>query len=126
MLLAACVPQYSNRDTLQFMTQVMSADLQTREQLWTQISAEPQSLEDPVRVALMQSVPGHSGYDPAVAQTQLQELLDLSPEGESTPVMRLRLAELKESADCRNGLARAKRRLEKVVDIERKLKSNGH
>jgi hypothetical protein len=75
-----------------------------------------------LRVALLQSVPHHSGYDPARAREQLDALASRSPASRDVAmVARLRLAEMGETAACRSEATELRARLSRVVDIERRL-----
>ncbi len=116
-------------DYLEYLTRAMTAEGGTRESMWRAAQNAGRSQSAALRRALMQSVPGHSGYDPMTAETSLQSLLNDQPAADITAVAKLRLAELKTegraTAECRQEVGQLKARLSQVVDIERKLNSNG-
>jgi len=116
-------------DYLEYLSRALTAEGSTRESMWRAAQGAGRSQSASLRRALMQSVPGHSGYDPASAETSLQSLLNDQPASDVAAVAKLRLAELKtegrSAAECRQEVGQLKARLSQVVDIERKLNSNG-
>lgn len=117
------------RDELEFLTEAMAADGGTREALWRGSLADKRTTPARLRTALLQSLPGHAGYDPAAAESAMRSLLERDPDSELAAVARLRLVELKTelkpARECREEVATLKRRLSQVVDIERRMNSNG-
>lgn len=130
MLLAGCAAlfprQYAAADHLDFLVQALAADARGREVLWHAVSAAEPTDDAQLRVALLQSVPDHSGYDPAAARARLDALASRRPASRDVAmVARLRLAELGETAECRSEATELRQRLSRVVDIERRL-NPGH
>jgi hypothetical protein len=115
----------SARDHLQFLAHAMTADPPVREALWQANRSGNPSAQTVLRRALLQSVPGHSGHDAAAAERDLEQLLKRNPPAGIFAVAQVRLEELKATRDMRAELESMKERLARVVDIERKLKSNG-
>lgn len=117
-------------DHIDFLTRALAADAQTRETWWRNAPPAKQSQGAALDRALLQSVPGHSGYDPMAAESALNSLINEQMPSDMEAVARLRLAELKTerhaAAECRQENAQLKQRLSRVVEIERKLNSNGH
>jgi hypothetical protein len=120
----------STTDHLDFFARALSADPQKRESMWRDASRASRSQGAALDRALLQSVPGHSGYDPNAAESAFQALIDDGPPAAVDSVARMRLAQLRAEsravAECRQENAQLKQRLTRVVDIERKLNSNGH
>ncbi|MGH8480916.1 MAG: hypothetical protein ACRES8_00465 [Nevskiaceae bacterium] len=126
MLLAGCAawfPQkYAAEDHVAFLTQALGADAKGREAMWRNYGAGNGSEAEQLRVALLQSLPHHSGYDPAAARERLDTLATRTPASFDVAVVaRLRLAEMGETAECRTETAELRQRLSRVVDIERRL-----
>jgi len=117
-------------DHVELLARALAGDAQTREKMWRDAEPASQSQSAALDRALLQSVPGHSGYDPNAAESGLAALINDMPPSDLEWVARMRLAELKTegraTAECRQENAQLKQRLSRVVDIERKLNSNGH
>lgn len=127
-LLAGCaswMPRSAAAAHADLLTQALSADPQRREQIWRGVRAGGLSAAAQLDKALMQSVPGHSGYDPAAAESALQEILDGRPSADVASTARLRLTELRTelrgSSECRQEVSDLRQRLARVVEIERRL-----
>jgi len=126
LLLSGCAAlfprQYSAVDHLSFLTRALDADPRGREALWRSYGHGDASDDTQLRIALLQSVPHHSGYDPAAARVRLDALAGQSPASvDVAAVARLRLAEMGETVECRNEATELRARLARVVDIERRL-----
>lgn len=128
-LLGGCA-SWSSRpeaaDPLEFLTQALEADGDAREQLWRETDGGDGSDDAQLRAALLQSLPDHSGYDPAAARARL-DALAVKQQGSAdvARVARLRLAQLSGDHDCHREVAELKQRLARVVDIERRLNNPG-
>lgn len=122
-------PRGDARDQLDLLTRALAADAPAREAMWRAAPAAQGPAGAQLGRALLQSVPGHSGSDPAAAEKSLQAILERDPPADVAAVARLRLAqlrtELRGAADCRQEVAALRQRLAQVVDIERNLNSNG-
>ncbi len=114
------------RDHLDFLAQALTADSQTRETMWKALQNGDSSPNTKLRRALLRSIPGHSGYDPAAAEIHLASLMQQMPATDVGAVARARLAELRADAACRSEVDVLKLRLSKMVNIERQLKDDGH
>lgn len=109
-------------DDLAFLSQALEADARARESLWKEFGATAGSSEAELRAALLQSLPGHSGYDIAAARQRLEGLAAPGAvPGRVNRIARLRLAEIGEAAECRAETAELRQRLARVVDIERRM-----
>lgn len=118
---AAWSKNLSTADHVGFLTQALEADPKAREGLW-RYHAAGSSDDAQLRAALLQSLPNHSGYDPAAARERLDALASKNPASISVAsVARLRLAQMGDNAACRSEVAELQRRLARVVDIERRL-----
>jgi hypothetical protein len=117
-----------SRDHVEFLAQALAADTSAREQMWRNARLGGNSQNAQLRRALLQSVPAHSGYDPAASESALQGLVDSDPTTDAAAVARLRLAVLKtdvrSAAECRQEVTQLRQRLSQVVDIERKLNAS--
>jgi hypothetical protein len=126
LALAGCASwssrSYTALDHLAFLNQALEADARARETLWRDQAGAAPSEHQQLRVALLQSLPHHSGYDAAAARAQLDALAARNPGSRDVAaVARLRLAELGESAECRSEATELRARLARVVDIERRM-----
>jgi hypothetical protein len=108
---------------IDYLVRALRADASSREQMWRGTVPSGGSEEARLRRALMQSVPGHTGYEPAAAESALQRLAD-DGSGDIASVARLRVAEMKADQACRQEVTQLRQRLSRVVDIERKLHGN--
>ncbi|MGH8505779.1 MAG: hypothetical protein ACRETM_07425 [Stenotrophobium sp.] len=116
----------SARAQLDFMSQAMSASPSAREAMWQAARTGGTSARAELRVALLQSIPDHSGYDPGAAQRRLKALLARHPSAGLAAVARTRIAELAESDSCRKEVADMQRRMTMMVDIERRQDQQKH
>lgn len=99
-----------------------------REALWRELRRTRESGDTAVKLALLQSLPGHSGYDPGTARRRLSAI-SYGGDSEDAALARLRLAEMAELGtveDCRAEVRDLQQRLDKIVDIERSLDGNGN
>lgn len=102
-----------------FLTQALNAKPERREALWRANRDGDGSDGGELRAALLQSLPDHSGYDPAAARRRLGALAARRPSREIVDLAKLRLAELRVDEDYRADLAELRERLAKLIDIER-------
>ena len=112
-------------DDLEFLDRALSGGPATREAMWRDTVAGGRNQETQLRLALLQSVPDHSGSDPAAAQRALRALLAQSPPADLAAVARVRLDEMKSTSQCVGETQELRRRLAQVVNIERELDSRG-
>lgn len=109
-------------DHVDFLVHALEADGRGREQLWRDYASGDGTDDDQLRAALLQSLPDHSGHDPAQARARLDALAVKRPGSvDVASVARLRLAQLQGDGDCRREVTELKQRLARVVDIERRL-----
>lgn len=114
-------------DPLAFLTQAIEADDHAREAMWKAASGAGPSDDAVLRTALLQSLPGHSGYDLAAAHDTLSRLARKEPEAPRVAaVAHLRLAQIDEHAGCTTEVIQLRQRLARVVEIEKRLNSKGH
>lgn len=113
-------------DELEFLDRALSGGPSTREALWRETLGAGRGQEAQLRLALLQSVPEHSGSDPVAAQRNLRALLAQSPPQDLAAVARVRLDELKAANQCVGETQELRRRLAQVVNIERELDNRGH
>lgn len=109
-------------DHLEYLARALEAPPAEREELWRAARTAPEGDEGGLlRAALLRTIPGHSGYDPAAAEGALQALLGKGASDDVAAVARARLQELRAANACRQDVKNLERRLSKVVDIERQL-----
>jgi len=108
-------------DHLEYLARALVAEPAQREQIWQAALQDTPGPDAALHRALLRTVAGHSGYDPAQAQSELQALLAQKPDTEVAAVARARLEELRVSNACRLEVENLKRRLSKVADIEKRL-----
>jgi hypothetical protein len=114
-------------DNLEFLDRAMSGGPAAREAMWRDAVAGGRSTQEAqLRLALLQSVPDHSGADASAAQRNLRALLAQDPPPDLAAVARVRLDELKVTSQCVGETQELRRRLAQVVDIERQLDNRGH
>jgi hypothetical protein len=119
---AALLPRGTGPEPVAYLTQALAADAGGREALWRGLPSGDDSPSAQLRVALLQSLPLHSGHDPAAARRRLDALAShAGAPHEVAAVARLRLAQMDEIAECRNEADELRQRLGRVVDIERRL-----
>ena len=121
----ALLPRYAAPtalDEIQYLTIALEADPGAREALWKTAGTAGKSDEAELRVALLQSVPGHSGYDPVAAHDSLERIAarPAAPEAITT-VARLRLAQVDQDAAMAAEITQLKQRLARVVEIEKRM-----
>ncbi|NGY04629.1 hypothetical protein [Solimonas terrae] len=110
------------------MFAVASSQPVKREALWRSVQHEQDSGDAALKTALLQSLPGHSGYDPDTARRRLNAI-SYSKNSEDAALARVRLTEIGNGSaddDCRNEVRDLQQRLDKIVDIERSLDTNGN
>lgn len=125
----ADAPSQSGNVHLDFLLSAQAADGPSREALWQQVRNGQRG--EPVadlRIALIQSLEGHSGYDSAAAERRLRALRAGKPAPAIDAVARLRLTELQDQRQYRlqaenasRELSNLRSRLAQLVDIERRL-----
>jgi hypothetical protein len=109
-------------DHIEFLSQALQSDPHARDTMWRNLVNKDSSDDAELRAALLQSVPGHAGYDVAEARARLDALAAKSPASlEVARVARLRLSQLDDGSLGRDEVAALKQRLARVVDIERRL-----
>lgn len=108
-------------DDLEFLGRAMEGGGATREAMWKETSVAGHTQDTALRLALLQSIPDHSGYDPAAAQHNLRGLLAQNPPESIAALARVRLNDLRSSNQCVGETQDLRRRLSEVVDIERQL-----
>ncbi len=108
-------------DELEFLGRAENGDPSEYAALWKETLAAPRSQERSLRIALLQSIPGHTGYDPADAQRKLRSLIAQNPPAGMAAVVRMRLDELNSREQCLAQTRELQHRLTEVVDIERQM-----
>lgn len=101
-----------------FLTQALEAKPERREMLWRTYGDSDGSELSELHVALLQSLPDHSGFDPGAARRRLAVLLARKPRSDIAAVAQLRLDELKIDQDCRSDVAALRERLARMIEIE--------
>lgn len=129
-LLSACALQpllqeLGGTSEVEYLTRALKASPSERRFLWKVARNHDGTPEAQLRLAVMQSLPGHDGYDPDTAKRRLQSLSGSGRPPDVAMVARLRLAELREDAICQDEIGKLQERLSKIVDIERSLYGNG-
>ncbi|SEP75496.1 hypothetical protein SAMN04488038_101388 [Solimonas aquatica] len=115
---------HDTQDSAAFFAEALQATPVQRQRLWTRQRQAPDGSDRALRLALLQSLPGHSGYAPEQAQRRLQAL---AQGGDADAALaRLRLDELAQARACSAEQARLQRKLWRLVDIEHTLDEEGH
>lgn len=108
----------------EFLIEALTAEPPAREALWQQAQRDRSGDVAVLRHALLRSVPGHSGYDIAAAESELQAFVGAEPSASLALIARARLEDLRAARQSRAELDQLKRRLSKVADIERRQDQN--
>jgi len=131
MLLGGCAlqnlrlpPLESSQSPLEFYVMASSASTTRREQMWKDLR-DQRGEDAELKSALLQSLPGHSGYNASKARKRLQGIARRSS-GDARALARVRIAELNSASECRASVQDLQKRLDKIVDIERSLDGHGH
>lgn len=106
------------------MVSAVNATPDQREKLWRQYRGSNGSESGRWRIALLESLPSHSGYDLAAAQRDLRRIGARRGDADLRNLARLRLAELDAQRDMQASNADLQRRLDQIVSIERGLDRN--
>lgn len=110
---------------LAFMARAAAASPAARESIWRSLRNPNTDPDYAAKVALMQSLPSHSGYDPATAQRRLRAVAAREPNTQAGMVARIRVAEIGEHGAREAEISNLQQRLAKIVDIERSLDRDG-
>ena len=110
---------------LEFLDRALNASPGGRETMLHDIQGAERTENNQLRLALLQSVPDYSGYDPGAAQRGLRALLAQNPPEDIAAVARVRLSEIKSNSQCVGETQELRRRLAQVVDIERQIDNKG-
>lgn len=106
---------------VEFLADALAADSGEREKIWLSVRDADLTTEQKLRRALMQSVPGHSGYNAGAAQRQLRSLTAKPLAADLKAIASVRLHELESAGQCRLEVQHLRQRMSRVVDIERQL-----
>lgn len=111
----------SARPQLDFIADMSSASPATREAQWQTLRAGNENSDSAeLRLALMQSIPDHSGYDPVSARRRLKTFLAHRPSPDLASVARMRIEEIDSNNSCHDELAALRKRMSMMVEIERR------
>lgn len=112
-------------DATQFLAAAVEAEPARREKLWHEARGAPRTADGRLRKAVLQSLPGHSGYDPDAAERSLKGLAAKDSPPDIGAVARIRLATLHTQTGCHDEVEALRKRLAAIADIERQLDRNG-
>lgn len=110
---------------LAFMARAAAASPAMRESIWRSLRSPNTDPDYATKLALMQSLPSHSGYDPATAQRRLRAITAREPQTQAGLLARIRVAEIGERGAREAEISDLQQRLAKIVDIERSLDRDG-
>jgi hypothetical protein len=108
-------------DPLTDLADVLGSDPGSRETMWLSARKDNSSPRAQLHTALLQSVPGHTGFDPGAAEHSLQALLTGDAPADVATAARARLAELKAAGNCQTRVEELRKQVTKIVEIERKM-----
>jgi len=108
-------------EPVEFLADVLAASPSRRESLWQELRTADPGTDQKLRVALMQSVPDHSGYNRAAAQKRLRKLLSQHLSPGQRAAAQVRLSELDSASQCQVEVQSLRQRMAAVVEIERRL-----
>lgn len=107
--------------SLGFYLQAAKAGPAQREALWRAQRGGSESDAARLQRALLQSLPGHSGYDALQARRQLQKLSGRKRPPDVRQLASLRLYEMDTQQRQQETIAELQQRLDRIVAIERRL-----
>ena len=118
---------------LQFLIRIHAGSAAERESMWRALKGSGKNGEvTEFRLALLQSVEGHSGHQPLQAESRLRTLLQKKPSAEIASVARLRLLELRNERQQRAAtteleaeLAVLRAQLGQLLQIETQIDRGG-
>lgn len=117
----------SARPQLDFIAQMTAASPAAREDQWQALhTSNDSSNSTELRLGLMQSIPDHSGYDPAAAKRRLKTFLTHRPSPDLAAVARMRIEEIDSSNTCHDDLSALRKRMTQMVEIERRQSTERH
>lgn len=106
------------------LDQVLLSEQAERPQLWTQLQMA--TTQDPLVLALLQSLPGHPGHAPGTARQRMLALLGSDRlESSERRLVQLRLLDLRYEMFLENALKERDKRLKSLIEIERDLQGAG-
>lgn len=111
-----------NHGALAFWDRAVQAGNSERNQMWR----DAQTPDRAWQIALLQSLPEYTRYDPVAARAGLKKALAQSDWDDVAAIARLRLADLKSDRVCEERVAEFERRLNEVIAIEKRLDEHGH
>jgi hypothetical protein len=108
-------------EPVEFLAEALAASPPAREAMWQSLRAADPGVDQKLRMALMQSVPEHSGYNRGAAQKRLRKLLSGQLSPGQRAVAQVRLNELDSASQCQVEVQSLRQRMAAVVEIERRL-----
>lgn len=114
---------YTATTELEFLVGAINADPMEREALWDQSvqRSEDGDEQQALRMALLASLPGHSGHAPGRAERRLREIRDSSNTPGIAAIAALRLSDLRVRRECEDTISELEERLSQIANIERDL-----
>ncbi len=107
---------------LTFWDKAVQASNAERNAMWR----DAQTPDKAWQIALLQSLPDYTRYDPAAARSGLKKVLAENNWDDVAAVARIRLADLKSDRVCEERVSEFERRLNEVIAIEKQLDEHGH
>ncbi|HEY1077361.1 MAG TPA: hypothetical protein VGE51_11780 [Fontimonas sp.] len=107
----------SEHGALAFWDRAVQAGASERNAMWRQAQTPDKAWQ----IALLQSLPDYSRYDPAAARSGLKKALAENRWDDVASVARIRLADLKSDRVCEERVSEFERRLNEVIAIEKRL-----
>lgn len=108
-------------EPVEFLAEAIKAGPQGREAMWQALRGADPGRDQKLRIALLQSLPDHSGYNRVAAQRNLRKLLAGSLSSGQRAAASVRLHELESATACQVEVKSLRQRMAAVVEIERKL-----
>lgn len=105
-------------DHLRFLGMAIQSEPRERLAMWNALEGQEQFVR--VRLALLQSVPGHPAYDPEAAKAAMRELIPQSRKA-TVALLEARMAEVDQLGLCYRKNANLQQRLDAVTAIEQQL-----
>ena len=109
----------ASREPLRFWTSAVEGDAGKREALWREARQSRSGWD----IAMLQSLPDSSHYDPDAAEKSLRAMLKRGLPEDEAMLARLRLIEMDNNRVCRDEVASLRARMSEIVNIETRIKN---
>lgn len=115
------MPDPSLANHLQVLTAIITGDSERRQQLWFIHGHRNEPAHERLYTAVLRSVPGHKGFNPVLADQELQQLAEGLESPDLAQLARTHLHFLRKEQALSAEVRLLKQRLNRIVEIERAM-----